>query len=104
MDLKLLLIQYHLSTSNNVSNFDEAMRIRKKISNYSSKEKAISVIIPVILEDFLKLSPQERKKKFSDDALYAVKLVRDRLEKKKLDIHFDKLIRDVERCNEEYLR
>lgn len=102
-DLELLLIQYHISTPNNLWDFNYALEL-KTLGNYSSKEKAISVIIPVILEEFLNLSPYERKKKFADDALYAVKLVRDRLEKKKLDIDFDKLISDVEKCNEEYLR
>ena len=75
----------------------------KPLGNYSPKEKAISVIIPVVFEEFLKLSPQERKQKFADDAIYAVKLVRERLEKKKLDIDFDKLILDLEKCNKEYL-
>lgn len=102
-DILLLLIQYHLSTKNNVVDFDGAMKIRKKISNYSSKEKSISVIFPVILEDFLKLSLQEKKQKFADDAVYAVKLVQERLEKKKLDIDFNKLILDLEKCNKEYL-
>lgn len=102
-DLKLLLIQYHMSTRNDVVDFNDATKFRKELSNYSSKEKDISVIIPVILEEFLKLSPQERKKKFADDAMYAVKLVRERLEKKKLDIDFDRLISDLEKCNAAYL-
>lgn len=76
----------------------------KKLWNYSPKGKSISVIIPVVLEDFLKLSPQERRKKFAYDAIYAVSLVRERLKKKKLDINFEKLISDLEKCNEEYLK
>lgn len=75
----------------------------KKLWNYSPKGKSISVIVPVILEEFLKLSPEERKQKFADDALYAIKLVKERLKKKKLDINFEKLISDLEKCNEEYL-
>jgi hypothetical protein len=59
--LELLLIEYHVSTRKNFIDFDQAMRIRKKISNYSSKEKAISVRIPIILNDYIKLSETERK-------------------------------------------
>lgn len=102
-DLQLLLIQYHLSTSNNIWNF-EWLKDVKKLWNYSPKGKSISVIIPVVLEDFLKLSPRERKEKFAKDAIYAVTLVRERLEKKKLDINFTRLISDLEECNEEYLK
>lgn len=102
LNLKLLLIQYHISTPNNIWNFEWLKNV-KKLWNYSPKGKSISVIIPVVLEDFLKLSPQERRKKFADDSIYAVKLVRERLEKKKLDINFDKLFSDLEKCNEEYL-
>lgn len=101
-DLNLILIQYHISTPNNLWDFDYALNA-KPLGRYSSKEKAISVIIPVILEEYLKLSPQERKQKFADDAIYAVRLVQERLEKKKLDIDFDKLLLDLEKCNKEYL-
>lgn len=103
IDLKLVLIQYHLSVPNNIWDF-EGLKNVKKLWNYSPKGKSISVIIPVILEDFLKLSAQQRKQKFADDALYAIKLVQERLEKKMLDINFDKLILDLEKCNEEYLK
>ena len=100
--MNLILREYHISTPNNLWNFDYALQL-PPLGRYSSKEKAISVIIPVVLEDFLKLSTDERKKKFATDATNAVKLVRARLEKKKLDIDFDAMERDLEICNREYL-
>lgn len=100
-NLRFILIQYHISTPKNLWDFGYVLK-SPPLKNYSSKEKAISVIIPVILEEYLKLSPQERKQKFADDAIYAVKLVQERLEKKKLDINFNQLLIDLEKCNKEY--
>lgn len=102
IDLDLLLIQYHLSTKNDIMPFTYPFEA-KTVWNYSTKDKSISVIIPVVLKDFFELSEFERKKKFTDDSIYAVNLVREKLEKKKLDINFDKLLVDLQKCNEEFL-
>jgi len=102
-DLELLLIQYHLSTKKDIMPFEYALK-EKTVSNYSSKEKSISVIIPVVLKDFYKLSEYERMEKFADDTIYAVNQIRDRLKKKKLDFNDELLLLDLKKCKEDFLK
>jgi len=102
-DLELLLIQYHLSAEKNIMPFEYALK-EKTVSNYSSKEKSISVIIPVVLKDFYKLSEYERMEKFADDTIYAVNMIKDRLKKKKLDFNDELLLQDLKKCKEDFLK
>lgn len=97
-DLDLILIQYHLS-----GKFRDWDQIHPRVLNYSSKEKAIGVIVGVRKEDFLALSHQQKKQFFVDTTRQAVLDVRERLEKKKLDVDFDSLLKDLGEVNEKYL-
>lgn len=101
-DLELLLIEYHLSADKNIMPFKYALE-RKIVSSYSIKDKSISVLIPVILKDFFKLSEDDRMKKFCDDTIYAVNMIKERMNKKKLDVNITKLLEDLEKCNKEFL-
>ncbi|MDD2516358.1 MAG: hypothetical protein PHF46_04450 [Candidatus Gracilibacteria bacterium] len=82
--------------------FDYALKA-KPITNYSSKDKSISVIIPIVLKDFFNLPEYDRMQKFCNDSIYAVNLVGEKMKKKKLDIDFDKLLLDLEKCNNDFL-
>lgn len=97
-DLDLILIQYHIS-----GKFRDWMQIRPRALNYSNKEKAISVIVGVKKEDFLALSHQQKKQFLVDTTRQAVLDVRARLEKKKLDVDFDSLVKDLDEVNKKYL-
>lgn len=102
-DLVLLLIQYHLSAEKNIMPFEFALK-EKTVSNYSSKEKSISVIIPVVLKDFFKMSEYDRMKKFAEDTIYSVNMIKEKFKKKKLDTNIELLLSDLEKCKEDFLK
>lgn len=97
-NLDLILIQYYIS-----GKFFDWAQIRPRILNYSKKQRAISVIVGVKKEDFLALSHQQKKQFLVDTTRQAVLDVRVRLEKKKLDIDFDSLLKDLDEINKKYL-
>jgi hypothetical protein len=97
-DLKLILIEYHVS-----GKFLDWVDIHPRVLNYSNKNKDIGVVIGVKAEDFLALSDQGKKQFMVGTTRQAVLDVRKRLEKKKLDINFDQLLKDLNEVNKKYL-
>lgn len=98
-DLKLLLIKYYIE-----GEFSGYMPIEPKLGNYSAKNKDIAVDIAVTKELFHERSEFERREFIVDTTLNAVKLVRDKLKKKKLDIDFEALINDIKEASEAFLK
>ena len=74
-----------------------------KLGNYK-KTKDIAVAIGVSRNNFHDRNEFERKEFVADSTLQAVKLVKARLVKKKLNIDFDALLNDVQKVTEEYLK
>ncbi|MES2330985.1 MAG: hypothetical protein V4539_15385 [Bacteroidota bacterium] len=98
-DLKLLLIMYYVE-----GRFDINGPQNAKVNNYSNKNKDISVAIAVTPELFHNKNEFERRKFIVDSTLNAVKLVRNKLEKRKLDIDFDLLVSDITIASSEFLK
>ncbi|MDE3183515.1 MAG: hypothetical protein KGM16_08860 [Bacteroidota bacterium] len=99
-DLKLILIMYYVEGAFNINGPENL-----KVNNYSNKKKDISVAITVLPNQFHNRNEFERREFIVDSTLKAVKLVRDKLSKKKnLDIKFEELISDVIEIGDEYLR
>ena len=98
-DLELLLIKYYIE-----GKFSSYLPHDPKLSNYMSKSKDISVDIAVTKELFHDRNEFERREFIVDSTMKAVKLVRDKLKKKKLDIDFDGLMNDIREISEEYLK
>jgi hypothetical protein len=97
--LKLLLIEYYgegeFSSAFNVPNV--------KVSNYSSKNRDISVKVPVKRIDFHDTDDLHKRKFLVQTTLEAIELVRVRLESKKLDVDMQRLRRDVEAIGEVFI-
>jgi hypothetical protein len=91
-----------LSAEKNIMPFDYVKDL-KKVSNYSSKDKSISVIIPVVLKEYFKMDEYNRMKKICDDTIYAVKMIEERVKKKKLDVKIEKLLKDLKEANDNFL-
>lgn len=98
-DLDLLLIQYYVE-----GEFSSYVPAQPKLGNYMKKSKDIAVALGVTPEKFHKRSEFERREFVVDSTLDAIKRVKARLSKKKLDIDFDKLIEDVQGVANEYLK
>ncbi len=97
-DLRLLLIMYFVE-----GRFDTGSPVDVEMGNYSFKKREVSVRIPVLKASFHSQETMNRRKFIVDSTLLAVDMVRNRLEKRNLDIDFASLRRDVERAGEEYL-
>jgi hypothetical protein len=97
-DLKLLLIMYYVE-----GKFDINGPWFPKVSNYSSKNKNINVAFTVKPEQFHNRNEFERREFVLDSTINAVKLVKDKLQKRNLDIKFDELISDINSVGKEYL-
>jgi hypothetical protein len=97
--LKLLLIEYYVegehSSAFNVPHI--------KVSNYSSKNKDISVKVPVRRIVFHDTDDLLRRKFLLQTTLEAIELVRIRLERKKLDVDIQRLRSDVEAIGEKFI-
>jgi hypothetical protein len=89
-DLKLLLIKYYVE-----GKFDINGPALPKVSNYPEKNKDISVAITVKAGQFHDRNEFERREFIFDSTVKAVKLVRDKLAKKKLNINFEELMSDI---------
>lgn len=74
-----------------------------KVRNYSTKEKAIVVAIPVNRSSFHDVGEIERRQFLVNSTLNAINAVRARLQKRKLDIDFDTLYRDVQEIGQEFI-
>ena len=98
-DMELLLIQYYVE-----GKFSSYMPVQPKLGNYMKKSRDISIAIGVLREKFHNRNEFERREFIVDSTVNAIKMVKDRLRKKKLDVDFDKLIQDVEQVSKEYLK
>ncbi|MGN6803288.1 MAG: hypothetical protein ACTHJN_15410 [Ginsengibacter sp.] len=99
-DLKLILIMYYVQGKFNVNGPENL-----KVNNYSNKKKDISVAITVLPDQFHNRNEFDRREFIVDSTLKAIKLVRDKLSKKKnLEIKFEELKSDVLEIADEYLR
>jgi hypothetical protein len=98
-DLVLLLIQYYIE-----GKFSSYVPAEPKLGNYMKKNKDIAVAIGVTPEKFHNRNEFERREFIVDSTLDAIKLVKTRLTKKKLDIDFDRLIKDVQEAADKYLK
>ena len=98
-DVKLLLIKYYVE-----GKFDINGPTIPRVNKYSKKNKNISVDIPVRPEQFHLRNEFEKREFIVDSSINAVKLVRGRLERKKLNIHFDELISDMTSIGNVYLK
>ncbi len=98
-DLELLLIKYYVE-----GKFSSYLPHEPKVNNYMSKSKDIGVDIAVTKDLFHDRNEFERREFIVDSTLHAIKLIRDKLKKKKLDINFESLIKDIIEISEEYLK
>ena len=96
-DLELLLIQYYVE-----GKFSRYLPEEPKVGNYSKKNKDIAVAIGVPCHLFHVKNEFERREFIVDSTLSAIVLVKNRLEKKKLDINFSALIKDIKELSFEY--
>ncbi len=99
-DLDLLLIKYHIYGA-----FDPDWALDDvRVSNYMSKSKDVGVSFPVKPHQFKDVSERERRLFVVNTTLHAIDLVEKKLGKRKLDIDFVSLRRDVKEATDEYLR
>lgn len=98
-DLDLLLIQYYVE-----GKFSSYIPVEPKPGNYKAKDKDIAVAIGVTREIFHNRNEFERREFIVDSTINAINIVKKRLTKKKLDIDFDKLLKDVQETAKEYLK
>jgi hypothetical protein len=97
--LRLLLIQYYVEGQYLSSSEVPAV----KVMNYSSKNKDISVRVPVNRIDFHNTDEFCRRRFLLQTTLEAIELVAIRLERKKLDVDMRRLKRDVESIGEQFM-
>lgn len=98
-DLDLLLIQYYVE-----GKFSSYLPEQPKVGNYLKKNKDIAVAIAVTRDIFHDQNEFERREFIVDSTLNAIELVKAKLIKKKLDIDFDRLIKDIKELANVYLK
>jgi hypothetical protein len=89
-DLKLILIKYYVEGKFEVNGPE-----KPKVSNYSKKNKDISVAYTVHTNDFHLRDDIERKEFIVESTLNAIILVQEKLFKQRLDIDFEGLLTDI---------
>lgn len=97
-DLELLLVQYYVE-----GKFDICAPEKSRILNYSNKNKDIAVAFSVTRNKFHDVSDHKRRLFIVNTTLQAIDMVEKRLGKRKLDIHFASLRKDVRAAAEDYL-
>ena len=97
-DLELLLIQYYVE-----GDFDTNGPEHPKVSNYSKKNKDIAVAISVTKNLFHNRDEFSRREFIVDSTENAISLVKEKLDKKKLDVNLDLLLADVKEISKKYL-
>jgi len=98
-DLRLLLVKFYVEGRL----IADGITSKPKISNYSKKNKDIAVAFSVTREKFHDVGERERREFIVNTTLQAIDMVEGRLGKRKLDINFDSLRRDVKKAADEYL-
>ncbi len=99
-DIGPILIQYHVYGSLDPISAPNDV----EVSNCMSKSKDVGVSFPVKPHQFRDVSERERRLFVVNTTLQAIDLVEKKLGKRKLDIDFVLLRRDVKMATEEYLR
>lgn len=98
-DLKLLLIMFYVEGKFEINGPE-----LPKVSNYSKKNKNIRVAITARPEQFHNKNEFERREFIVDSTINAIKLVRDKVAKKRLNINFDELISNLISVGNMYLK
>lgn len=98
LPLELILFEFFIEGSIPVF-MPESLSVRR----YSTKEKAISVYVPIWQKDFEGLTSEQRRKLITDKTLEGLGKVRQRLEKKFKDMDFEKLENDYKMVVQNYL-
>jgi len=99
IDLDLILIQYYVEGEKMPGNSPDQPRL----SNYSKKNQDIAVAFAVTREKFHDVGEQQRREFIVNTTLQAIDMVEGRLGKRKLDINFDALRRDVKKAAADFL-
>lgn len=89
-DLNLILIKYYVEGKFEVNGPE-----KPTVSNYSKKNKDISVAYTVHTNDFHLRDDFERKEFIVESTLNAIILVQEKLFKQRLDIDFEGLLADI---------
>ncbi|HPA62822.1 MAG TPA: hypothetical protein PLM72_10185 [Spirochaetota bacterium] len=90
-DLDFLLIMFYVEGKF----FDQPVE-NGKVSNYSSKDKSISVAIDVSKDKFHNKNDDERKKYIIESIILSVNIVAGKLQMKKMEFDKNKLLKDLE--------
>lgn len=98
-NLKLILIKFYVQGKFGI-NGPEGIKVGK----YSNKKREIHVEISVTPENFHNKDEFGRREFVLDNTLNAVKLVKEKLKKRKLDLEFDKLISEINLIGRDYLK
>jgi len=96
--LSLLLIQYYVE-----GKFPIFGPHQLKVRNYSTKNKAISVAIPVKHSDFHDVRELQRRQFILSSTIAAIDAVEARLKKRKLNVDFASLRDDVKRIGRAFV-
>ena len=99
-DLKLLLIKFYVVGSV----ISDEMPSRPKLLNYSRKNKDIAVAFAVTRDKFHDVGERERREFIVNTTLQAIDMVQGRLGKRKLDIDFEALRRDVKKAGIDFIK
>ena len=98
-DLILLLIQFYVEGQFSYFYFPSQF----KVKNYSTKNRDIAVVIPVTRSVFHEASEEQRREFVLRSTLEAISAVRARLEKRKVNVDFDRLVKDVEEIGKVFI-
>lgn len=98
-DLILLLIKFYVEGRFSYFYFPS----RFKVENYSTKNRDIAVVIPVTRSVFHEVSEEQRREFVLRSTLEAIAAVRARLEKRKVNVDFDRLVKDVEEIGKVFI-
>ncbi|MCL4507815.1 MAG: hypothetical protein M1434_00880 [Chloroflexi bacterium] len=96
--LTLLLIQYYVE-----GKFQINLPDHLKVRNYSTKNRDIAVVIPVTRSVFHEASEEQRREFLLRSTLDAISAVRARLEKRKVNVDFYRLVKDVEEIGKVFI-
>lgn len=99
IDLRLLLIKFYVVGVL----IPDGLPLKPKLLNYSYKNKDIAVAFAVTREKFHDVGERERREYIVNTTLQAIDMVEGRLGKRKLDIEFEALKRDVRQAAKDYL-
>lgn len=97
-ELDLLLVQYYVE-----GKFDTNGPEEPTVSNYSMKEKSISVAMSVRNKDFHNKGERERKEFIVKSTIDAIELAKPKILKKKIEVDWDALLTDVKQAGIKFM-